>query len=280
MSESLGDFSEKTAQDGTEEVTGMPFVPQSSDDAAAAPVQPANTDAAAGTADQGIFVNADREDAAGYAPSDEPFDSLSNVVIRRVRTEPAEVIPAPTKEKGFLYSLLDTIRFISLGLVIGILLVVFVVQRNDVYGESMEPTLYEHDAVFVEMVSKYFSQYDRGDIVTVNATGMPGYTKKDKIIKRIVGLPGETVTIKDGSVYINGVLLDEPYIADNVPTNITEDSAAEGYDNITLGPNEYYCLGDNRGASLDSRILGPIPAGRIKAHVIARIYPFDEMTFY
>jgi len=204
-------------------------------------------------------------------------EPLTNLVIRRVRTEPVDVIPPAPKDRGFLYSLLDTARFISLGLVIGILLVVFVVQRNDVYGPSMEPNLHEKDAVFVEMISRYFTTPERGDIMTINATGMPGYTKKEKIIKRVIGLPGETVTIKDGSVFINGVLLDEPYLADNVPTYINNDGAASGYDNITLGKDEYFFMGDNRGASLDSRVIGPVPASRIKAHVIAKIYPFNDM---
>lgn len=203
-----------------------------------------------------------------------------SLVIRRVRTDAPDPQLPPVKQKGFLYSLLDTVRFISLGLVIGILLVIFVIQRNDVYGESMAPTLHENDAVFVEMVSHYFAPYSRGSIVTIDADGLPGYNKKDKIIKRVVGLPGETVEIKDGGVYINGTLLDEPYLADGVPTNVTEESISEGFNKVTLGPHEYYCMGDNRGASLDSRILGPIPDSRIKAHVIARVYPFNEMALY
>jgi signal peptidase I len=141
----------------------------------------------------------------------------------------------------------------------------------------MEPNLHEKDAVFVEMISKYFTTPERGQIMTVNATGLTGYTKEEKIIKRVIGLPGETVTIKDGNVYINGVLLDEPYLASNVRTYMNDDGTASGYDNITLGAGEYYFMGDNRGASLDSRVLGPIPISRIKSHVFAKIYPFDDM---
>jgi len=216
-------------------------------------------------------LSADSEIAEGQS------ELPSKLVVRRVRTSPVEVMPRGPRDRGLLYSLLDTARFISLGLVIGILLVVFVVQRNDVFGPSMEPNLHEKDAVFVEMISKYFIAPERGNIMTVNATGIPGYSKPEKIIKRVIGLPGETVTIKDGCVYINGVLLDEPYLADNVPTYINDSGVANGYDNITLGENEYYFMGDNRGASLDSRVLGPIPISRIKAHVIAKIYPFDDI---
>ena len=224
------------------------------------------------TADLSEAADLQDEALAGEENNDFP----SQIVVRRVRTETDEAA-RPPKDRGLIYSLLDTLRFISLGLVIGILLVVFVVQRNDVFGPSMEPTLQENNAVFVEMISKYFTSPARGSIVTINATGLTGYNKTEKIIKRIIGLPGETVTIKDGSVYINGVLLDEPYLADNVPTYINDNGVANGYDNITLGPDQYYVMGDNRGASLDSRVLGPISLSRIKAHVLARIYPFNEI---
>lgn len=210
-------------------------------------------------------------------PTEPPVVLPSAAVVRRVRSEPDETLPGDPKAKRMLYSFLDTARFIGLGLVIGILLVVFVVQRNDVYGPSMEPNLNEHDAVFVEMVSKYFTAPERGDIITVNATGLDGYTKTEAIIKRVIGLPGETVTIKDGCVYTNDVLLDEPYIADNVLTYVADRGIVSGYDNITLGEDEYFFLGDNRGVSEDSRVMGPIAKSRIKSHVIFRIYPFNDI---
>lgn len=209
--------------------------------------------------------------------SEEPGELPSSAVIRRVKTAPDVIKPEEPKAKRLLYSFLDTARFISLGLVIGILLVVFVVQRNDVYGPSMEPNLNEHDSVFVEMISKYFTSPERGDIITVNATGLDEYSKSEAIIKRVVGLPGETVAIKDGYVYINGVLLDEPYIDDSVLTYVADRGIVSGYDNITLGEDEYYFLGDNRGVSEDSRVMGPITKSRIKSHVIFRIYPFEDI---
>lgn len=126
-------------------------------------------------------------------------------VIRRVRTEPESNLLPKEQEKGFMYAFLDTLRFICLGLIIGILLVVFVIQRNDVYGSSMEPTLHQGDAVFVEMISAYTNLYQR-DIVTIDATGMEGYDQKEKIIKRIIAEPGDTVSIYDGQVYVTAYL--------------------------------------------------------------------------
>jgi len=201
-------------------------------------------------------------------------------VIRRVRTDPESNSPPKEQEKGFMYAFLDTLRFICLGLIIGILLVVFVIQRNDVYGSSMEPTLHQGDAVFVEMISAYTNSFDHGDIVTIDATGMEGYDQKEKIIKRIVAEPGDTVSIYDGQVYVNGVLLEEDYLADGTKTYVNADGVAKGYDEITLGDDQYYVLGDNRGASLDSRVLGPISEDQIKSKVIAKIYPFDDARLY
>lgn len=211
----------------------------------------------------------------------ETIDSIdaSELQVRRVTAADSSK-KEDTEPKGFLFSLLDTIRFVCLGLLIGILLVVFVVQRNDVYGTSMEPTLHNQDAVFVEMISVYLKSFERGDIITIEAEGMDGYDGTEKIIKRIIGLPGETISFVDGYVYINGVIFNEPYLTPGVLTYVSIDGVNKGYDEITLGPDEYFCLGDNRGASNDSRRLGPIPLSRIKSHVIAKIFPFDQMTFY
>jgi|LSQX01.3.fsa_nt_gb signal peptidase I len=212
-------------------------------------------------------------------PGPAPDPSGEGIHVKRVKSNGDNELKED-ESRGFMYSFLDTLRFISLGLMVGILLVVFVVQRNDVFGSSMEPTLYNQDAVFVEMISVYLNQFDRGDIVTIDAEGMEGYYHKENLIKRIIGLPGETVKIIDGTVYINGNQLIEPYLTDGVMTYVSLDGVENGYDEITLGPGEYFCLGDNRGASMDSRELGPINIDRIKAHVIARIYPFDAIELF
>ena len=185
------------------------------------------------------------------------------------------------KEKSAIYMFLDTIKFVAIGLLVGILLVVFVIQRNDVYGSSMEPTLYTGDAVFVEMISVYTGNFKRGDIITIDAKGMEGYTHEENLIKRIIGLPGETIKIADGNVYINGELLDESdYLPAGTKTFVGAEGQSRGYDEVTLGPDEYYCMGDNRGGSNDSRRMGPFKKKQIDAKVLMRIYPFNKMKFY
>ncbi|MBR3057533.1 MAG: signal peptidase I [Clostridiales bacterium] len=184
------------------------------------------------------------------------------------------------KEKSSVYMFFDTLRFVAIGLLVGILLVVFVVQRNDVYGSSMEPTLQSGDAVFVQMITVYTGNFKRGDVVTIDAKGMDGYSHEENLIKRIIGLPGETIKIDDGNVYINGVLLDESdYLPEGTKTYVRAEGIAKGYNEITLGPDEYYCMGDNRGASNDSRLIGPFSKDKLESKVIMRIYPFNKMKF-
>ncbi|MBP5492554.1 MAG: signal peptidase I [Clostridiales bacterium] len=185
------------------------------------------------------------------------------------------------KEKSAIYAFFDTLRFVAIGLLVGILLVVFVIQRNDVYGSSMEPTLNSGDAVFVEMITTYTGNFKRGDIVTIDARGMEGYTHEENLIKRVIGLPGETVKIENGCVYINGQLLDESaYLPAGTQTYVGAEGQARGYMEVTLGPDEYYCMGDNRGTSKDSRRLGPFKKDQLEAKVIMRAYPFNKMKFF
>lgn len=200
--------------------------------------------------------------------------------VKRVGVAQADKEGASREKTGLAYAILDTVRFITLGLIIGILLIVFVIQRNDVYGDSMQPTLYDGDAVFVEMISKYTSSFDHGDIVTINADSIPGFFGEEKmLIKRIIGVPGDTVLITDGKVYLNGQLLDEPYLLEGTETTVRSEGVMNGYDNVTLGENEYYCMGDYRGVSNDSRRLGPFHIDRIKAKVLVKVFPFSDLKF-
>lgn len=128
-----------------------------------------------------------------------------------------------------------------------------VVGMGPISGTSSYPTSTAGDFV----ISVSFLDYDRGDFVDI--FDWYGDTKKECINKRIVGLPGETVEIIDDVVYINGQPLDEPY-------KYTEGEGLIGttWPAITLGEDEYFVMGDNRRASVDSRSLGPVKAKYIK----------------
>ena len=187
-------------------------------------------------------------------------------------------------EKGTTaYEIFDWIRTICIGVLAGIFIVVFLVQRDDVYGDSMVPTLSSGDIIYAQKISTYFRSYKRGDILILDGHDMEGYNHTEYLVKRVVGLPGETVRIADGNVYIKAAdssefyLLQENYLPGGLQTTMREEGLRKGYDEITLAENEYYCLGDNRPVSNDSRSLGPFTADRIKGVAVIRVFPFNEI---
>lgn len=201
-------------------------------------------------------------------------------------TEDPESKPASHKrrlEKGSTaYEILDWLRTICIGVLAGIFIVVFLVQRDNVYGDSMKPTLSSGDVIYAQKISTYFHSYKRGDIVILDGHDMEGYYSKEYLVKRIVGLPGETVKIEDGNVYIKPAdssefyLLQENYLPEGTKTTMMDDAMKKGNE-IVLGEDEYYCLGDNRPVSNDSRNLGPFTADRIKGVAIIRVFPLNEV---
>ncbi len=142
---------------------------------------------------------------------------------------------------------------------IAVLIHLFLAQATRVYGQSMEPTLGSNDRVIIEKLSYRFHPPRRGDIVVVVLS-----ERSQPLIKRIVGLPGETIAIRNGQVFINGKPLDEPYLKG--PTY--------GFLPPTRIPAmHYFVLGDNRNASSDSRTFGPIPRESIKGRALFRYWP-------
>lgn len=179
--------------------------------------------------------------------------------------------------------ILDWLKTICIGIIAGVFLVLFVIQRDDVYGRSMMPTLNSGDIVFTQKIATYFKSYDRGDIVVLDGKGMEGYDKDEYLIKRVIALPGETIRIADGNVYIKPkdsdafYLLEESYLVPGTQTTVRSLGIQLGYDEVTLGEDEYYCMGDNRPESNDSRTLGVFPAKRIKGVAVIRLYPFNAI---
>lgn len=153
-------------------------------------------------------------------------------------------------------------------------LIVYVVQRTDVEGSSMEPTLTNGDVLFVDKISYRFSDPKRFDIIVFPYHQEPG----KKFIKRIIGLPGETVQIDaEGNIYINGEVLEENYGLEAIAA-YTIGIAAQP---IVLGEDEYFVLGDNRNDSKDSRmsVVGNIQREDIIGRAWLRILPFSEFGF-
>ncbi|MBO5199341.1 MAG: signal peptidase I [Lachnospiraceae bacterium] len=146
----------------------------------------------------------------------------------------------------------------------------YVMQRTIVDGPSMENTLHDGESLLVEKISWHFGWIDRFDIIVFYPYGRN--VENEYYVKRVIGLPGETVQIIGEEIYINGELLKEDYGKEPI-TN--PGRAAEP---ITLGEDEYFVLGDNREVSLDSRYtqVGNVKRENIGGKAILRIWPLNQ----
>lgn len=144
----------------------------------------------------------------------------------------------------------------------------FIAQPFIVSGSSMEPTFANGDYLIVDQLSYRFSDPHRGDVVVFKYPKDPS----KYFIKRVIGLPGETITVQDGTTYISGGHLSDPITLNE--SFVTFPS----FDNlrITLDENEYFVMGDNRRASSDSRIWGALPESNIVGRAFARLLPAQQ----
>jgi len=162
--------------------------------------------------------------------------------------------------------IISWIKLIVTAFIIAFILKTFIFQIAYVKGPSMEPTLYEGQILIVSKLNYRLGAPKRGDIVVLN----DNLEHKD-LIKRVIGLPGENVDIKDGFVYINGELLEEDYIS--VPTY------ENGFEASEVPENKYFVLGDNRPESRDSRSssLGFVKRENIMGKAVFRLWPLNKL---
>ena len=166
----------------------------------------------------------------------------------------------------------DTIIYIAVVCLVVFLVLHFIGQRTVVRGDSMENSLTNGENLIMDKISYRFSDPKRFDIIIF--PGPEEYGEHPYYIKRIIGLPGETVQIKDGLVYIDGRQLKEDVYG--ITDYIEEAHDAERP--ITLKEDEYFCLGDNRPVSYDSRYpeVGPVTRSEIIGKVWIRIWPLRK----
>ncbi|MBN1681034.1 MAG: signal peptidase I [Anaerolineae bacterium] len=134
--------------------------------------------------------------------------------------------------------------------------------RYIVDGASMQPNFHTSERVIVDRITMLLSGPSRGDVIVLESPR----SDDDLLIKRVIGLPNETVVIRDGRVYIDGYLLDEPYVME-----YCQYQSCNG--EWELGPDEYFVLGDNRSHSLDSHSFGPVNESLIKGIARVRYWP-------
>ena len=172
-----------------------------------------------------------------------------------------------------LKEIMGTGLYLLVVLLATLLIVKYVTQRTVVDGQSMEPTLNNKDNLMVDKLSYRFHDPERFDIIVLKPFASE---PKTFYIKRIIGMPGETIRIdEEGNIYINGEILEEHY-GKEVIQPYTRGRAAE---RVTLGENEYVVMGDNRNNSGDSRspAIGNIHRDQILGRAWVRIWPLKDM---
>jgi len=176
--------------------------------------------------------------------------------------------------------ILEFLKILIISLIIVLPIRYFLIQPFYVKGASMEPSFHDYEYLIIDEITFRFRQPQRGEIIVFHSPTR----STDYYIKRIIGLPGERILIKNGEISIYnedfpyGIILDE--------SNYLElGSQTPGQIDLILGPDEYFVLGDNRNASLDSRSFGPILRKNIIGRTWLRGWPLDrlkkfEIPFY
>ena len=207
-------------------------------------------------------------------PNESVTDLRNKNSVEPAPSEPSTTKPELLEEKeASMFGVIwETIKYALIAAVIILPIRTFIAQPFVVSGNSMYPTFHNGEYLIVNELAKYQSDYHRGDVVILRYPNDPS----KYFIKRIIGLPGETVTVMNGAVSITSgaqktpLLLTEPYVQ-----NPKIDSSSR-----TLDKDEFFVMGDNRAQSSDSRIWGPVPRRLMDGKAYLRLYPFTSVALH
>lgn len=176
------------------------------------------------------------------------------------------------KEESLTNEVLGFLKDLLVSLVVVLIVVQFIVRPVQVVGHSMDPTLQNGSYGFSDIIGLRLGGIKRFDIVIVYVED-----KDEYLVKRVVGLPGETVSYSDGTLYINGQATEEPFLDQDYVNSYPDGEFMSDVAPVTLGSDEYFCLGDNRPHSTDSRYYGPFHRSDIAAKGIFVFWPLSEL---
>ncbi|HEX4905255.1 MAG TPA: signal peptidase I [Acidimicrobiales bacterium] len=191
-----------------------------------------------------------------------------------VDAQPIPEDPAPAtpdeERHGGVRNVVEWVAIIVGALAVALIVKTFLIQAFFIPSLSMYPTLDEGDRVLVNKLSYKLHDVHRGDLVVFERPkGQPESEIKD-LIKRVIGLPGETIEAREGTVYIDGKALEESYLVDGITTdNLPRQVIAKGH---------VFVMGDNRSDSADSRVFGAIDEDSIVGRAFVRVWPIPELS--
>ncbi len=187
-----------------------------------------------------------------------------------------EALGQPTRSTGesrnsAIWDVLSWVRDLTFSVLIAIVLIVFIYQPVKVEGTSMEPGLTDNERIFINKFTYGFGlgSIHRGDTIVFK---YPNDTTKS-YIKRVIGLPGDRIRIVEGQVWVNDKPLKEDYVA----REFRDPSTWRDGKDQTVGPEEYFVLGDHRNSSSDSRAWGDVPAKLVYGKAVFVYWPLDKM---
>jgi len=201
-----------------------------------------------------------------------------------ITPNPLEVVSNQKRASGW-QEILSTIGILLTALVLALLIIAFVFRSYQVDGPSMENTLHNGDKLIIWKVPKTWSEItghayipNRGDIIVFTESGLSEFGQQDtkQLIKRVIGLPGDRVTIVNSHYEIYNAAHPNGFNPDAVLPYGKNIPATNGDVNVTLGKNQLFVSGDNRPDSLDSRAFGPINASQIIGKLVLRVFPISQ----
>ncbi len=183
----------------------------------------------------------------------------------------AEAPPAKARKKGKSRRKqgYEWLVLVAASLAVALFVRAFLIQAFYIPSESMVPTLLTNDRVLVNKLSYHLHDVHRGDIVVFDAPPGAATAQVKDLIKRVIGLPGDTIEGRNGSIFINGKPLDEPYLPPDV--------RSRDFPPAKVPPKDIWVLGDNRQDSRDSTFFGPITERSIVGRAFVRIWPLDRL---
>jgi signal peptidase I len=207
--------------------------------------------------------------------------TLPSATVGALDPKPADTAapddaPADGKvsRRGGLGCVAEIVETLALTLIIFFVIQNFVAQPFQVQQDSMDRTFAPGDYVLVDRLSHLWSPYARGQVVVFQAPASSGLD--EPLIKRVIGVGGDTVEVRDGQVLINGIVRDEPYLFQDAG-GIAQPTVANDQSRWVVPDGDLFVMGDHRDVSEDSRVFGPIPISSVIGRGVIRYWPLSEL---